>query len=573
MRTPITLKIKFKSTNLDQFIERYSVDVSQGGIFIRTKEPLTIGTQLRFEFQLQDSTSLISGEGTVAWIRAHDPSRTGVAPGMGVRFEKLSSTSDSVLQQILQEKVKRGDSAMESRYDAGVRASSVTSGTVMPTAAAEELAPVREPSAVKEPAPPMADHSGEFGSESTRVMGRTMVQELAERSREERAKAPAAPVEENPFAQNEPTRRATLAELEAEAIKAEQGRTVKDEAPRKKVEIAGVDVPTIQVSPDVKTIEPDSDDDDFVVNAPSGPKMVDFSALREPVQAPLSRPASDELPVPRKSSLAVPLAFAAVAVMAIGYFVFGRGGTPTQEVKVETKTSVPPPVEKIAASAPPVKAPEPSVVDKPAENSPEDKPAAAVEKPSAKTEAAPEAAPQVAAVEKPPAPERVLEKVASPTKVSVPITSDPPGAAIFINGKPFSGVTPATLNELEVSKSYDVRVTMKGFQPWHVRLSPKLGDKLNAAMIPAPVAAAPVKRVHEEKSTALPKPPVEHIAEKAPEKHEAPVEKPATPPAEKPAAAAAPAETKSDAPIKVPNWVRKNQAKQDPATENAAPPQ
>ena len=40
MRTPITLKIKFKSSNLDQFIERYSVDVSRGGIFIRTKEPL-----------------------------------------------------------------------------------------------------------------------------------------------------------------------------------------------------------------------------------------------------------------------------------------------------------------------------------------------------------------------------------------------------------------------------------------------------------------------------------------------------------------------------------------------------
>ena len=29
MRTPITLKIKFKSSNLDQFIERYSVDVSR----------------------------------------------------------------------------------------------------------------------------------------------------------------------------------------------------------------------------------------------------------------------------------------------------------------------------------------------------------------------------------------------------------------------------------------------------------------------------------------------------------------------------------------------------------------
>ena len=50
-RTPVTLKIKFKSETLEQFIERYAVDVSQGGIFIRTKEPLAVGTQMKFEFR------------------------------------------------------------------------------------------------------------------------------------------------------------------------------------------------------------------------------------------------------------------------------------------------------------------------------------------------------------------------------------------------------------------------------------------------------------------------------------------------------------------------------------------
>src|SRR6187397_1011619 len=98
-RTPVTLKIKFKSASLDQFIERYSVDVSRGGIFIRTKEPLAVGTQLKFEFQLQDASSLIAGEGTVVWIREPDPTRTGVAPGMGVRFDKLHTTSHAVLDK------------------------------------------------------------------------------------------------------------------------------------------------------------------------------------------------------------------------------------------------------------------------------------------------------------------------------------------------------------------------------------------------------------------------------------------------------------------------------------------
>src|SRR5947209_6151409 len=152
MRTPITLKIKFKSSNLDQFIERYSVDVSRGGIFIRTKEPLAVGTQLKFEFQLQDTSSLISGDGTVVWIREHDPTRSGVAPGMGVKFDKLATASQQVLDRILNEKGKRGEASMESRFDAGVRASASASGNISTVAAA----------AVQQPHHKVAQHN-DFG--------------------------------------------------------------------------------------------------------------------------------------------------------------------------------------------------------------------------------------------------------------------------------------------------------------------------------------------------------------------------------------------------------------------------
>lgn len=106
-RTPVTLKIKFKSETLEQFIERYAVDVSQGGIFIRTKEPLAVGTQMRFEFQLRDASPLIGGEGTVVWTRENDPSRPAIAPGMGVRFDRLAEGSQGVLERILAEKAKQ----------------------------------------------------------------------------------------------------------------------------------------------------------------------------------------------------------------------------------------------------------------------------------------------------------------------------------------------------------------------------------------------------------------------------------------------------------------------------------
>jgi len=107
-RTPVTLKIKFKSATLEEFIERYAVDVSHGGIFIRTKEPLAVGTSMKFEFQLKDATPLIHGEGTVVWTRENDPARPGVAPGMGVRFDRLGEGSQAVLDRILAQKAKSG---------------------------------------------------------------------------------------------------------------------------------------------------------------------------------------------------------------------------------------------------------------------------------------------------------------------------------------------------------------------------------------------------------------------------------------------------------------------------------
>ncbi len=146
-RTPVTLKIKFKSATLDQFIERYSVDVSHGGIFIRTKDPLAVGTQLRFEFQLQDASPLISGEGTVVWTREHDPARVGVAPGMGVRFDKLAPESQLVLDKILQMKAK--DTGVDPRFESlqsndpktRVAPAPLVSGLAAQSAQATKIAP------------------------------------------------------------------------------------------------------------------------------------------------------------------------------------------------------------------------------------------------------------------------------------------------------------------------------------------------------------------------------------------------------------------------------------------------
>jgi molecular chaperone DnaK len=106
----ITLRIKFKSESVDHFIARYGADVSPGGIFIRTRDPLGVGTSLRFEFSLADGHSLLAGHGTVVWVREPDSTRAGVVPGMGVRFDKLTPESQNALGTILAGKTGKENS-------------------------------------------------------------------------------------------------------------------------------------------------------------------------------------------------------------------------------------------------------------------------------------------------------------------------------------------------------------------------------------------------------------------------------------------------------------------------------
>ena len=530
MRTPITLKIKFKSSNLDQFIERYSVDVSRGGIFIRTKEPLPVGTQLRFEFQLQDASSLIAGDGTVVWIREHDPARQGVAPGMGVRFDKLAADSQKVLDRILSEKQKRGDAQLESRFDAGVRASASASGTLSTStqrvaghndfSGGESRSMTPLPGAI----PGLAGPEDEFGNESTRVMQNELVQSLADKTRGQEDAA-------NAFAEPEPTRKASVEELKlavqgsaieratekkelgkvevvpaAEAKKPEAKPEAKEEEKPAVVEAkkeepkpveAKKEEPVEAKKPEAKAeAKPEAKEekrpelvardaktkknkDEPRAEAKNGEakkaaadkksgehkqvKPADKAATAAPVPPRASEP-------PRKRS-PLPL-YAGVAVVALvgGYTFFRNNGTEEQQKPAETAaaatTAAQPEATKVAQNDTPKPTETPAAAeakgDKPA------MPPTAAETPNP---AKPDKEPTAVTAEK-------------PAGLSVALASDPAGASVTVDGKPVEGVTPTTLTGLDAKKVYDVKVSLKGFHDWKVKLKPKAGDKIDAALVP-----------------------------------------------------------------------------------------
>jgi uncharacterized protein (TIGR02266 family) len=103
-RQPTSMRIRLKYPDIDTFIQKYAVNISRGGIFIATKQPKPVGTQLRFEFLLANGDpgeSIIRGEGQVQWTREYDPSQPTKAHGMGVRFTRLDPDSQEVIDRAL----------------------------------------------------------------------------------------------------------------------------------------------------------------------------------------------------------------------------------------------------------------------------------------------------------------------------------------------------------------------------------------------------------------------------------------------------------------------------------------
>ena len=103
-RTLLSLKIRYKSATLEDFIERYSTDISSGGVFIKAKKPLAVGTLLKFEFMLQDQSTLIHGVGRVVWRRDETEADLRNPAGMGIKFIKMDPESRAVVQRIADER-------------------------------------------------------------------------------------------------------------------------------------------------------------------------------------------------------------------------------------------------------------------------------------------------------------------------------------------------------------------------------------------------------------------------------------------------------------------------------------
>lgn len=89
----VTINKEFES--YDAFIAEYVTNISRTGVFVRSKTPLPVGTQVNLMFSvIMDDIETVEGIGEV--VRVHDD-----PPGMGVVFTELSKYSQGLIEKLL----------------------------------------------------------------------------------------------------------------------------------------------------------------------------------------------------------------------------------------------------------------------------------------------------------------------------------------------------------------------------------------------------------------------------------------------------------------------------------------
>jgi type IV pilus assembly protein PilZ len=90
-RKPVHIRIKYKILN--QFFEDYIKNISLGGIFVETPDPLPVRTRLKVEFSLPEMEPPIETEGIVVHTIRQSGKPNAPISGMGIKFSDLNEES------------------------------------------------------------------------------------------------------------------------------------------------------------------------------------------------------------------------------------------------------------------------------------------------------------------------------------------------------------------------------------------------------------------------------------------------------------------------------------------------
>ena len=105
-RVDIELEIEY--SDLENFCQDYARNLSLGGLFVETRQPLKVGSELKLAFRLPGYPNKILSSGRV--VRAtypEDTTPTNRRPGMAIQFDDLSEESKAIIDALVRESLEQ----------------------------------------------------------------------------------------------------------------------------------------------------------------------------------------------------------------------------------------------------------------------------------------------------------------------------------------------------------------------------------------------------------------------------------------------------------------------------------
>jgi hypothetical protein len=99
---PVVLRIKLRYDDVDLFVDRFAPNIGRAGLFLHSKTPRPVGTEIKFELRMSDDKPVLVGIGVVKSIRAYDPDRPRDPSGMMIGFTRVTRDSRDLLLRILE---------------------------------------------------------------------------------------------------------------------------------------------------------------------------------------------------------------------------------------------------------------------------------------------------------------------------------------------------------------------------------------------------------------------------------------------------------------------------------------
>jgi len=93
------LKVKSEVRADDFLTYSDTVDLSKGGIFISTPEPIGIGSPINLAIQIPGEEEPVEIKGVVKWVRSNE--KEGERAGMGIEFAGISESEASIIKKHL----------------------------------------------------------------------------------------------------------------------------------------------------------------------------------------------------------------------------------------------------------------------------------------------------------------------------------------------------------------------------------------------------------------------------------------------------------------------------------------